>query len=46
MANSAARKEQIKAHLSITSEIDLGQSPKPVDPRKQRVMEHVRRTTG
>ncbi len=41
-----ADKEQVKEHLAASTDIDLGQSTKPTDPRKQRIKEHVRKSLG
>jgi len=43
---STQRKEQIKAHLAITTDLKLEETIEPVDPRKQRIKEHISRTRG
>lgn len=43
-----ASKEQIKMHLAMTTQLNFDYLPKLKgdDPRKQRILEHVRKSRG
>jgi hypothetical protein len=48
MATTDERKARIQRHLDMTSDIKLGQNSNPGerDARKNKIMEHVRRSKG